>query len=293
MSARMGAGTTGTVLTVAAVAVTVGLGAWTVASWPGTGVVPTQQALGTVVLAAATLAAGRVATVLALATVVLVRAGGARPARTEQLSWSVRAACALLLTLGGTGAAVAAPPVATVSTAPQLSSVDGVAAPRATVSTVPQLSWADGVAVTRSGVVGPALPVEDAWSHPVEAGPALPVEDAGSHRVEAGPSPDVPGPVVPHPGWTPTPLPPRAVPDQDLTLVTTVPREVLPDHVVVRRGDTLWDLCARHLGPQATSADIAQEWPRWYAANAEVIGPDPDLILPGQELVVPERGTGR
>ncbi|WP_202977019.1 LysM peptidoglycan-binding domain-containing protein [Ornithinimicrobium flavum] len=277
MGARMGARTTGMVLTLGAVAVTVGLGGWTVASWPGTGVVPTQQALDTVVLAAATLAAGRVATVLALATAVLVRAGGVHPPRPEQLSWSVQVACALLVTLSGTTAAVAAPPVATVSTAPQVSSVDGVAAPRATVSTVPQLSSVDGVAVTPSAV----------------AGPALPVEDAGSHRVEAGPSPDVPGPVVPHPGWTPTPLPPRAVPDQDVTLVTTVPREVLPDHVVVRRGDTLWDLCARHLGPQATSADIAQEWPRWYAANAEVIGPDPDLILPGQELVVPERGPGR
>lgn len=55
----------------------------------------------------------------------------------------------------------------------------------------------------------------------------------------------------------------------------------------------MWDLCARHLGPQATNADIAQEWPRWYAANEDLIGPDPDLILPGQELVVPEREPSR
>ncbi|WP_425600034.1 hypothetical protein [Ornithinimicrobium sufpigmenti] len=33
--------------------------------------------------------------------------------------------------------------------------------------------------------------------------------------------------------------------------------------------------------------DIAEEWPRWYAANRELIGPDPDLILPGQELRIP------
>ena len=104
---------------------------------------------------------------------------------------------------------------------------------------------------------------------------------------------DQPDPAVPQPGWTPTPLTPSPVPDEDVGLVTTVPREALPDRVVVRRGDTLWDLCARHLGPRASTADIAQEWPRWYEANVGVIGPDPDLILPGQELVVPEQGSGR
>jgi nucleoid-associated protein YgaU len=57
--------------------------------------------------------------------------------------------------------------------------------------------------------------------------------------------------------------------------------------VVVRRGDSLWDLAARHLGPDASAADIAAEWPRWYAANRHVIGPDPDLLLPGERLVPP------
>ena len=57
--------------------------------------------------------------------------------------------------------------------------------------------------------------------------------------------------------------------------------------VVVRRGDSLWDLAARHFGPNASAADIAAEWPRWYAANREVIGPDPDLLLPGERLVPP------
>ena len=58
-------------------------------------------------------------------------------------------------------------------------------------------------------------------------------------------------------------------------------------HVVVRRGDTLWDIAARHLGPGATTAGIAHEWPRWHAANRELIGPDPDRIQPGQRLVPP------
>jgi hypothetical protein len=57
---------------------------------------------------------------------------------------------------------------------------------------------------------------------------------------------------------------------------------------VVRRGDALWDIAARHLGPSATAVDIAREWPRWYQANRAVIGDDPSLIRPG-ELLVPPR----
>lgn len=57
--------------------------------------------------------------------------------------------------------------------------------------------------------------------------------------------------------------------------------------VVVQRGDSLWAIAARHLGPGATNAGIATEWPRWYAANRAVIGRDPNLLLPGQRLIAP------
>lgn len=62
--------------------------------------------------------------------------------------------------------------------------------------------------------------------------------------------------------------------------------------VVVRAGDTLWSLTARHLGQDASDAEIAAAWPRWYEANARVIGPDPDLLHPGQVLVVPATTDG-
>lgn len=95
---------------------------------------------------------------------------------------------------------------------------------------------------------------------------------------------------APSPEWTATPdwtpLPVREQPPVSLT----VQREVAADEshqVVVRRGDTLWDLAAAFLSPDATDAQIAAEWQRWHAANREVIGPDPDLILPGQVLVRP------
>ena len=59
------------------------------------------------------------------------------------------------------------------------------------------------------------------------------------------------------------------------------------ERVVVHRGDTLWSISARHLGPAATAADIDAEWHRWLAVNREVIGDDANLIFPGQLLRPP------
>lgn len=61
----------------------------------------------------------------------------------------------------------------------------------------------------------------------------------------------------------------------------------LTDPVIVRRGDTLWDIAAARLGPDPTNAEIAAAWPRWYAQNRQTIGVDPDLIFPGQPLTPP------
>jgi nucleoid-associated protein YgaU len=63
--------------------------------------------------------------------------------------------------------------------------------------------------------------------------------------------------------------------------------------VVVRRGDTLWSIAARHLEPTAAAADINIAWHQWFAANREVIGDDPGLILPGQLLSPPRAPQGR
>jgi len=66
----------------------------------------------------------------------------------------------------------------------------------------------------------------------------------------------------------------------------------VPARVVVKPGDTLWSIAAKDLGPNATPEDIAARWPAWYAANRQSIGPDPDLILPGQVLRIPASATG-
>jgi len=36
---------------------------------------------------------------------------------------------------------------------------------------------------------------------------------------------------------------------------------------------------------------IDRSWPRWHAANRDVIGPDPDLLHPGQRLQHPVTDT--
>ncbi len=57
--------------------------------------------------------------------------------------------------------------------------------------------------------------------------------------------------------------------------------------VVVRPGDTLWSIARARLGPDADVAGTARACDRWYHANRDVIGDDPDLIQPGQRLTAP------
>ena len=101
----------------------------------------------------------------------------------------------------------------------------------------------------------------------------------------------------PAPGFTPTA--PRVRPQVDPRLLggrapagSAITRTSTSE-VVVHRGDSLWSIAARHLGPHASDAEIAHAWPQWFELNRDVIGDDPDLILPGQILrtPAPERGA--
>jgi nucleoid-associated protein YgaU len=60
-----------------------------------------------------------------------------------------------------------------------------------------------------------------------------------------------------------------------------------PSAVVVRPGDSLWRIAARSLRPRSSAPAIAAAWPTWWAANRSVVGPDPNLIVPGQRLRPP------
>lgn len=87
------------------------------------------------------------------------------------------------------------------------------------------------------------------------------------------------------PAPEPRPVPPR---EPGTGLLAPPPRDAgQPEVIVVRRGDSLWRLVESHLGPAASPAAVAATWPRWYEANRSVIGDDPDLLLPGQQLRPP------
>ncbi|TWP35109.1 LysM peptidoglycan-binding domain-containing protein [Leekyejoonella antrihumi] len=99
---------------------------------------------------------------------------------------------------------------------------------------------------------------------------------------------------VPTPGWTPPRPKPVAQCAVDSTPLVTGSTHDVDRAVVVHRGDSLWSLVARHLGADADPAMIAQVWPSWYAANRAVIGADPNRLLPGEVLQVPDtQGSAR
>jgi nucleoid-associated protein YgaU len=82
------------------------------------------------------------------------------------------------------------------------------------------------------------------------------------------------------------------VPDWPSSPPTTdaSPARASDPHVVLR-GDCLWDIAAGRLARgQAgapTDGEIARAVSAWWSANAAVIGPDPDRLLPGQVLSPP------
>jgi nucleoid-associated protein YgaU len=67
-------------------------------------------------------------------------------------------------------------------------------------------------------------------------------------------------------------VPPTAV-------VATQPRGTT--EYVVQPGDTLRTIAQQKYGD-------ASQWPRIYDANRDVIGPDPDALLPGTQLQIPD-----
>jgi nucleoid-associated protein YgaU len=76
------------------------------------------------------------------------------------------------------------------------------------------------------------------------------------------------------------------LPDRPLVSGAVAPAEK-QSTVLVQSGDTLWAIARGRLGPEADASTTAHAVDRWHDANREVIGPDPDLIHPGQRLAPP------
>ena len=54
----------------------------------------------------------------------------------------------------------------------------------------------------------------------------------------------------------------------------------------VKEGDTLWSIAQKHLRTDDPRT-IARYWPLIHRENRTIVGPDPNLIVPGQDLVLP------
>ena len=121
-----------------------------------------------------------------------------------------------------------------------------------------------GAALTAAAVKGPAL---------ADASPA----EGGTHPATAGTA-------------TLTGL---TVPDRPLGAVRARTSVTTPGHtgraatVTVRPGDSLWLLSERLLGPGADPGAVADACRALHRANHARVGDDPDLVLPGTVLHIP------
>lgn len=127
------------------------------------------------------------------------------------------------------------------------------------------------------------------------AAPGAPAEPAAAEPVPQPPAPErPPQPAAPMPAAAssgPSPTPARPTPERH------VHRQAQPTATVaavgggtytVQAGDSLWAITDRLLGAGSSNAAIAGAWPEVYAANRDRIGADPNLILAGMELTIPE-----
>ena len=95
---------------------------------------------------------------------------------------------------------------------------------------------------------------------------------------------------------TDNPEPPTSTPSSGRSTATlrsgSERTQMATDLYVVQEGDCLWRIAASTLRSSAdgepSSADIARFWPVIYEANRAVIGDNPSLIFPGQQLLIPE-----
>lgn len=226
----------------------------TYAAWSASGPVPVVDGM-TVLVQLAAASGWTVLTLLVAMGTAAVLPVGVTPDRSVDLTRPSRARSIALR--------VAAALLAATLTGP-------TAAPASAA-----LSHASVVPAERSGIEEPACPAET----PDAAGGAdTPGATGGAKTPEVASRAE-----IPMPGWLPAP--PPAAPAAQVALVSRgTPEDPM---VTVRRGDTLWSIAAEHLPGSPTVEQVAESWPRWHAANREVIGPDPHLILPGQQLRPP------
>ena len=134
-----------------------------------------------------------------------------------------------------------------------------------------------------------AAPASPSPTPPATASPSpVPFSPTSESPVPGSPTPN---PTAGIPAQTPAPAAP---PPASAAPPTGAPASTDTDTdtggavtVTVQPGDSLWRIAARTLGPGASDADIDNAWRAWYFTNQQVVGDDPDQIVPGQQLTAP------
>lgn len=166
----------------------------------------------------------------------------------------------------GVGAGLVLAP--TTATAAETTPDPGAGAPAATVDLGWQPTAPGAAAVDPAPGPGPAPVATGGWG-PSDAdaapGAEVPAEPPGAHGAE----------------------PPSTATASAVRRDAARPGPAPDGSVVVHRGDTLWDIAARWLGGSPADADVLAATVRWHEANREIVGDDPDVVLPGQVLRPP------
>jgi LysM repeat protein len=212
----------------------------------------------------------------------------------------------------GVGAAAAAEPPTTSPTAVATATAPGAALDLGWIVTAPAAPSAPAGAAARAPIgAGSTAPTPVPGGSPAGAptagaatsstpataasGGSVPAAPgAGAHSTSATPVPSASSPAAGASADPASADPAATAPGSSSSPAAApaaAPETSGPATVAVAPGDTLWAIAARHLPAGATDAQIAAAWPTWYATNAAVVGPDPDLILPGQVLTVPAEAT--
>ena len=186
-----------------------------------------------------------------------------------QISRRITPALIRRLVIASTGASLALGPAAAVA-APTTAS-HGLTAPASSTWTMPA-SGAVNIPAAPCGPMATADPRPTAEAPPANAEPPT---KAGS-PTPADPAPTAEAPTSPTEKTPGPPLDP----------------EPTADTVLVKPGDSLWRITAQQLEPSANDQQISIGWPYWYRANRQIVGRNPNLLRPGEQLTVPTNEKG-
>ena len=133
------------------------------------------------------------------------------------------------------------------------------------------MSWRDTVLARRLGLRVPIIqaPMAGGISTPAQADEPESGHRTGRHLIDG------------------LPLPDRATTTMRLSPVFARTSDLEQDHVVVRPGDTLWELARGDLPRGADDRAVVEHVREIHETNRAVIGADPNLIRPGQQLLMP------